>query len=309
MVTMEKIHLAYHQTSKNKRSSKDYLKFDEWKYKNLLKIYHDLKKNKYEVSPHKTFKIVDPKPRTITALNYRDRIVQRLIYNEIQPIFDKTFHNNSYACRKNKGTHKASKITQSYIRKKGIYYFLKTDYSKYFKSINRKILWNCIERKIGCKKTINLIEKFIPRNGFGINIGELLSQLFANVYGHLIDEYIRHELKQKYYLRYMDDIVIFGNNISELKVIKSKLESYSKKLGLKFSKWHISNTNKGVNFVGYRIFDNYKLIRKSSIKNAKRKIKQLNDEDLKLFLNSWFGHISHANSFNLKNKLLKIRNQ
>lgn len=303
IVTLENLQISLHETAKNKRTGLDYLEFDQWRYSNLLEIHNELISGRYSVSPYINFKVYDPKPRTITALQFRDRVVQRAIYNYIQPIFEKTFLPNSYACRKGKGTHLAAKITQSYTRKKGVRYFLKTDFSKYFMSIDRGILWGVIDRKIGCKKTKSLIEKFVPRYGVGINIGELLSQLFANVFGNQVDMFIKHKLKVKYFLRYMDDIVIFGNSYDDLFDKKERLDVFSRSIGLKFSSWHISPIEHGVNFVGYRIFKDFKLLRKSSIKRAKKKLKTLEGVDRDRFLASWRGHISHANSYNLQKRL------
>ncbi|MDM1545497.1 Retron-type reverse transcriptase [Ignatzschineria indica] len=303
IISIENLISAFKSTAKNKRSSVDYLQFDQWRYLNLNKIHNDLKSGKYQISDYIYFKIKDPKPRNIVALQFRDRIVQRAIFNVIQPIFEKTFLPNSYACREDKGTHKACRITQSYTRKEENQYFLKTDFSKYFMSIDREILWKLIERKIGCKQTLSLIERFVPKTGVGINIGELLSQLFANVYGNQVDMFLKHQLKIKYFARYMDDIVIFGGSYEELKEVKESLEEFSKSIGLRFSKWFINHKSKGVNFVGYRIFPDFKLIRKSSVKRAKRKLNRLSGIDRERFLASWLGHISHANTYNLKKRL------
>lgn len=210
----------------------------------MTKLHFDLKRCSYKLGDYIHFTVMDPKPRNIVALQFRDRIVQRAIYNIIQPIFEKTFLPNSFACRKGKGTHRASIITQSYSRKVGNSYYLKTDFSKYFLSIDRKVLWGRIERKIGCKETLKLIELFIPKSGSGINIGELLSQLFANVYGNNVDMFLKHDLGVKYFVRYMDDIVIFGPSYIYLRNIQNKLKVFiENKLNLKFSRWHISRVD------------------------------------------------------------------
>lgn len=303
ITSIESLQLALMQTAKNKRCSLDYLEFDQWRYSNILNLRNEIVSGRYKVSPYINFKVLDPKPRIITALKFRDRIVQRAIYNHIQPLFEKTFLPNSYACRKGKGTHLAARITQSYLRKPGIRYFLKTDFSKYFMSIDRSALWTEIDKKVGCKKTGLLIEKFIPREGVGINIGELLSQLFANVVGHQFDMLLKHEVKAKYFLRYMDDIVMLGADYSSLLEAKDRLGALASDLGLRFSSWFIAPIESGINFVGYRIYRDFKLIRKSSIKSAKRKLKRLTGEERARFLASWKGHISHANTYNLQKRM------
>ena len=165
-----------------------------------------------------------------------------------------------------------------------------------------------IEKKIHCSKTKGLIYSIVGEEGKGIPIGSLTSQLFANVYGNIIDYHMQHTLKQKYWARYMDDIVVLGNSISELKVLFDEIKSFAKNvLLLDISRWQISPVSKGVNFLGYRIWQKYKLIRKSSVLRAKRKIryylKNNKIEELNRFIASWKGHVSWANSHNLQNYL------
>lgn len=308
IISIQNLLDAFHQTSKGKSRSHDYLEFEQYAYFSLTKLHHELDSGLYSVGDYINFTVFDPKPRNITALQFRDRIVQRAIYNVIQPIFDKTFLPNSFACRAGKGTHRCAITTQSYMRKSGSNFYLKTDFSKYFLSIDRRILWDRLERKIGCAPTLNLIEKFVPKIGVGINIGELLSQLLANVYGNILDYYLKHDLRIKYFTRYMDDIVIFGESVDDLKCIKNKIDNFAhRELKLKFSKWYIKPCSSGINFVGYRIFNDFKLLRRDSIKRAKRKIKKYTSRkdfgNLKKFLGSWLGHIAHANSFNLKRRM------
>lgn len=307
IISLDNLYNSLYQTSKNKSNSLDCLKFMEWEYSNMTKLHFDLKNGSYTLGEYIHFTVMDPKPRNIVTLQFRDRIVQRAIYNIIQPIFEKTILPNSFACRKGKGTHRASITTQSYSRKVGNSYYLKTDFSKYFLTIDRKVLWERIERKIGCKETLKLINLFIPKYGSGINIGELLSQLFANVYGNIVDMFLKHDLKIKHFVRYMDDIVIFGSSYNYLRDIKRKLKDFiDQKLNLKFSRWHISSVERGINFVGYRIFPDFKLIRKDSVKRAKRKIKKYKNDGeydkLERFIASWSGHLKHANTYNLRRR-------
>lgn len=257
----------------------------------------------YEPLPPFHFTIFEPKPRNITALQFKDRIVQHSIYSVIYPIFNKTFLPNSYACRKGFGTHKCANDVQFASKRNRDGWYLKTDFSKYFHSIDRSLLWKAINSKISCIKTKELIEKFVPKNGVGINIGELLSQLFANVIGNFVDMWLKHTAKIKTFFRYMDDIVIFGNSQEELTILKDELKIFCDTIGLKFSKWFIKPVKTGINFVGYIIFPDYKLIRKDSIRRSKRKLRILAGEDRERFLASWLGHIGHANCYNLKQKL------
>lgn len=305
IVSEQAFYEAYRRTSLGKKAKKDYLLFSFWEHVNLHNLRFSVINNTYRPQPPTAFPVFDPKPRTISAPKFSDRIVQHAIYHVAYPLFDKTFLPNSYACRRGFGAHKAAKDVQAEMRKakhKG-WWYLKTDFSKYFHSIPRKILWWAIDRLIKCHKTKNLVELFIPRDGVGLHIGSLLSQLFANVFGNIIDMYIKHTLKIKTFFRYMDDIVIFGRDRTTLRAIKKFLLNFCSKLGMRFSKWFTKPLSAGINFVGYRIWATHKLIRKSSIADAKKKLRTLSPEKLAKFLPSWYGHLQHADTFNLKKRL------
>lgn len=303
IITRENFYNALRSTSKGKRNKFECLAFLEKEYSNIELLRNEIINDNYLPAKPTRFAVYDPKPRTITALQFRDRIVQHAIYSILYPIFNKTFMPNSYACRKGYGSHRTSRDVQARMRKSTGGWYLKTDFSKYFHRIDRHILWKQIERKVGCYKTLSLIEKFIPRTGVGLNIGELLSQLFANVIGNVIDHFIKHELKIKYFFRYMDDIVIFGETKEHLSAVKQNLQVFCEDMGLTFSKWFIHPISSGINFVGYRIWSTHKLIRKDSINRAKRKLRRLKGTDRIKFINSWTGHLQHADTYNLKKRM------
>jgi len=305
IVDIKNLQIAYKKTCKGKRETYSYLEFKEFDQHNLINIQQELINNKYKIGNYRHFYVYDPKKRLISALCFKDRIVQHALCNIITDIFDKTFLKNSFACRNNYGTHKGVIYIQSLLRKHNYKYFLKTDFSRYFPSIDTNILHKMIRRKIKCNQTYNLIKLILPFNHTGIPIGNLTSQLFANIYGNSIDYYLKHNLKINHFARYMDDIVVLGNSYKELYDIYNKIKEYSESyLKLKISKWNVSSTKKGINFLGYRIWKDYKLIRKLSVIRAKRKVKKyLLEKDydkLNRFIASWHGHIQWGNSHNLK---------
>lgn len=300
---------AYRNASRHKKHSYGYLIFRQYEAANIENMIAQLNAGTYVPGDHNVFYVYEPKERKISALPFLDRIVQHSLYKTINPIFEKTFLPSSFACRTNKGTHRGVKYVQSLIRKlpDGAW-FLKLDFKSYFHNVDRKILWKEIDSKIKCRKTVELLEKFHPREGKGLPIGNLTSQLLANIYGNILDRYLQHELKVKAWARYMDDTVIFGESQEELVEIHKKLTEFvTTKMLLNWSKWSIKPVTSGINFLGYRIFKNYKLIRKDSVRRAKRKIhryrKSGNIEKLEKFLASWKGHIQWADSHNLKRKL------
>lgn len=303
IIDKAKFYDAFANASKGKRDKYEYLRFAEWQYYNMSKLRESILMAIYKPQEPTQFTIFEPKPRNISAPKFTDRIVQHAIYSVIYPIFNKTFLPNSYACRKGYGTHKAAKDVQAAARKHSKWWYLKTDFSKYFKSILRSLVWWAIDKTISCKRTIHLLETVFPRDGVGLPIGALLSQLFANVVGNIVDMFIKHALRIKTFFRYMDDIVIFGKSRLILLNIKNYLSDFINKIGLKFSKWFIRPITSGINFVGYRIWATHKLIRKDSIARAKRKLKTLVGEEREKFLASWRGHLQHADTYNLQVKL------
>ena len=305
---IDNIRLAYKKAVKGgNRYTVSHLKFKENLEANLYLIQQQLKNEVYKHGEYHTFKVYEPKERVISSLPFKDRVVQHAINNIVEPIFEKGFYRTSYACRKNKGTHVGVKSVQASIRKtikNGPVYYLKMDFSKYFHSINIDILFKEVCRKISDKRVVALLRGFAGDFKTGIPIGNLLSQLFANIYGHIFDRFVKTKLRMKNYFRYMDDTVIVCNSKSELVAVQRKLALFSKLyMKLRFSKWYINALSKPLNFLGYRITDNYKLIRKDSVIRAKRKIKkhllQEDLEKLKMFLASWSGHLRSADSWNL----------
>lgn len=321
---IDNIRLAYKKAVRGgNRFTTSHLKFKENLEANLYLIQKQLENETYKHGEYHTFKVYEPKERIISSLPFRDRVVQHAINNIVEPLFEKGFYKTSYACRKDKGTHIGVKTVQSKIRKvilDGPVYYLKMDFSKYFYSIDINILLKEIKRKISDSRVFELLKQFAGNLKIGIPIGNLLSQLFANIYGHIFDRFIKTKLRIKHYFRYMDDTVILCNSRDELKRTQRKLSLFSRLyMKLKFSKWYINSLSQPLNFLGYRITDKYKLIRKDSVVRAKRKIKKylenLNFDKLIMFFASWGGHLRSADSWNLvkfinkENELWKMKIQ
>lgn len=306
ITTIENLRDAYRKTANNKRMTWGYLEFKEYAESNLLLIQEELKDGAYKIGEYRNFIIYEPKPRLISALDFKDRLVQHALCNIITPIFEKSLLPYTFACRVGLGTHAGVRHIQALMRSKGTTHFLKTDFSKFFPSVDHAILHKMIDRKIGCELTLKILREIIPTFGKGLPIGSLTSQLFANVYANPIDHFIHHELKHRYWARYMDDIVILDYDSARLRSSFEQIAEFSKKeLKLSISKWSIGSVTQGVNFLGYRIWHDYKLLRKDSVVKAKRKVAKFvrhNDNDsLIKFIASWRGHAQWANSHNLFN--------
>ena len=307
---MDNLRLAFAKTAKAKKITYGYLQFNEYAEANLALIQEELLSGQYRIGQYRQFIVREPKPRLISALDFKDRLVQHAVCNVISPIFEAILLPNTFACRDGKGTHAGVHYIQSKVRQTGYKYFLKTDYSKFFPSVDRVVLHRMIERKITCQKTLAILQEIIPPEGCGIPIGSLTSQLFANVYGNAVDRFIHFELGHRHWARYMDDIVILGSDLEALRNDFKKIEVFSREvLKMRISKWQASPISQGINFLGYRIWPTHKLIRKDSVKRAKRKIARYvangNDLALQKFVASWRGHAQHADTCNLFNYLEK----
>lgn len=298
---------AYARAQEGKKSSSGFLNFQENAAQNIETIYEELKNKTWQPKPFREFVIYEPKRRLIQAPCFADRVVHHAIYSVLEPIFDATFLPWSFACRKQKGTHAGVRFVQSQIRKPGNTHFLKTDFAAFFPSINANILHLEYGKKISCRQTLGLLEKIIPPNSIGVPIGSLPSQLSANVYGNILDQFLHHE-KKVTFARYMDDVIVMGDCPEYLRSIKDEIELFAaQKMQMKFSHWQVSPVSRGINFLGYRIWPGHKLIRKDSARRAKRKIKAISDrgdtEALARFVGSWLGHTDKADCHNL-NKYL-----
>lgn len=307
IIAPENMQRAYYKTSKGKRETNGYKDFAPVATMRLRGISRALEAERYVQGLPRVFAVYEPKKRIISALPFQDRVVHHAINNVIEPIFDEVFLPQSYACRQGRGTHAAARDVQAELRRMHRdghkTWVLKTDFSKYFHSLDCAILHKEFRRKISCKPTLHLLEQLIPPSRTGIPIGELLSQLSANLYGHIVDRWMVHTKRVTNFFRYMDDIVVLGTCRHKLHQLRHDLEAFASTIGLSFSHWNVQPAARGINFVGYRIWRTHKLLRKDSVLRAKRKIKRYikhgEHDRLERFLASWLGHAKWADTHNL----------
>jgi len=195
---------------------------------------------------------------------------------------------------------------------------LKCDISRYFQNINHDILFNLVKKKIRDQEILNLIKTIIDSHSPGVPIGNLTSQLFANIYLNELDKFIKHTLRLKYYLRYMDDFLILGYNKKELWSLKDQIQEFLRqRLKLEFNpkQLGVSPASQGIDFLGYVVFPYYCLLRQSTIrryiKKIKAKIKKsgpnfLSSPEFKRSWASWRGYAKFAESWHLRKKIVKL---
>lgn len=243
---------------------------------------------------------------------FPDRIVHHAVINVVENIWDNLFISDSYSCRKGKGQHAGSKRCMEYVRK--YKYCLKCDISKFYPSINHDVLKQILRKKIKDEKLLSLLDTIIDsiEGNKNVPIGNYLSQWFGNLYLNELDMFVKHSLHCKAYLRYCDDFVFFSNSKEELRYYLTSITPTLDFLKLTLSKKEIFPVNQGIDFLGYRHFPKYVLVRKSTAKRIRKRMShieerllngKLSKERARSEIASAEGWLNHANSYNLKNKL------
>lgn len=334
-LTISELFQAYYDCRKAKRNTWNALLFEQNLERNLMDLYYELISQQYQPGRSIMFVVTRPKPREVWAANFRDRVVHHVLYNRYADHFYRRFIYDSYACIPEKGTLRAANRVQHFIRSATYNHttpawFMKADIANFFVSIDKSILdsllmkhithpwWVWLARTILHSdpkenvyvKSDSVLLAKVPhhksllnaKRGFGLPIGNLSSQFFANVYLNELDQYAKHTLKLKYYARYVDDIVAIGPSGSKLNEAYENLSKYAdSKLGLKFhpNKKEINKVAVGVNFVGYIIKPRCKHIRRSTIENMYKRFSMHTEfKPLRATINSYFGMLRNANAYN-----------
>ena len=323
----ENLYNAYLKARQNKRYHSDVLAFSANLEENIISLQNELMWHMYKTGLYRRFYIHDPKTRLVAALPFRDRVLQHALNTVIEPLFERKFIYDSYACRARKGTHAGADRVTNFLRRRqrecDKVHCLKCDIAKYFPSIRQDILMRILKRTIACEDTLWLIQEILSswpdyeqNNIKGIPIGNPSSQLFANVYLDQLDHFVKEILQEKYYVRYMDDFVILSAKKQHLWRIKGEIERFlEEKLDLQLNhKTGIWPVSQGIDFLGYRIWSTHRKLRKSSVKRMKRRFKvfrkklvagRISEEKVNASIQSWLGHASHCDSYNLRKKLFK----
>lgn len=314
IVHPDNLYLAYTKARKGKRWQNVVQEFEKDIDGNLTRLHKMLCAKKFTTSNYRSKTIHEPKKREIYILPFfPDRIVQHALVQVLEPIWDNLMINDSYACRKGRGMHQGSRKVMNHVRR--YKYCLKGDMSKFYPSIDHDILMKILEQKIKCKDTLWLLEDIVRSFEGGKNtpIGNYTSQWFGNLYLNELDIQIKQTHKQKAYIRYCDDFVLFGDSKSRLHALKNWIEKYLwNRLKLSFSRWSIFPVAQGVDFLGYRHFKKYILLRKSTAKRVKKRLRRLPGllkdghitiEQYRSSLASTKGWLKWANTHNLTIKL------
>lgn len=354
------LYRQYLQCRRRKRGTINALKFELNAEENLFQLSEELRNKTYQARKAVCFIVEKPKLREIIAADFRDRVVHHVLIERLERVFEPIFIHDSYACRKGKGVHAAVNRLHSFIRNQAgnnqPLYYLQLDIKNFFINIDKNILYGLLRHKLRHKDLLWLAREVIfynPAQDYvikgnprltaklpahksllhsdgksGLPIGNLSSQFFANLYLNELDQYVKHTLKCKHYLRYCDDFILLDTNPQRLAEFKSSIERFlEEKLHLTLNEKYgaILPVSNGINFLGYIIRRDYLLVRKRVIVNLKAKLGQfyvqlvtLNSatqicyrydysllNQLRAVIASYLGHMNHADSFHLKQSIFE----
>ena len=327
IISLENLFLAWKEFKKGKGSKSDVQEFELNLEDNIFQLHSELKNHIYVHSPYTAFYVKDPKLRHIHKACVKDRVLHHAIFRILYPVFDRNFIFDSYSCRIGKGTHLAVDRLETFIRKLSknnhkTVYALKCDVKKFFDSIDQTVLLNIIKRKIADLETIwlieNIIKSFSKSDNHGLPLGNVTSQLFANIYLNELDQYVKHTLRSKYYIRYCDDFVILRPDKNSLIELAKKIQRFlvnSLGLSLHPNKILIRNARRGIDFLGYVLLPYHRAMRTKTRRRITSKIIKKRDEfeserglvseeSFRQSLNSYLGCSRHCDGYSLEREII-----
>ncbi len=334
IISLPNLYYAYSQAIKSRKDA-TLFGFNKDIHGNLWRIHLELLRQTYEPSTYTVFHVKDYKERRIMAPHFRDHVVHHAIHNWLEQIYDASFIYDSYACRKGKGTHKGFFRVKKFAGRHKGGYFMKCDITKYFYSIDQHTLLEIIRKNIKDESLLGLLEKIIgshnekimpyhientdvPEQKKGIPIGNLTSQLFANIYLNELDYFAKHELRIKHYVRYVDDFIMFSDDKKVLHEVWEKIRGFLHGrlyLCLEKRKTQINKVSFGVDFTGYVARGSHVRVRTRNWRRFRAKLGsriyewrrgRLEPESLGASFASYTGHLSHTNSGKIKERVHRL---
>lgn len=308
---------AWKEFARGKTKKKDVQEFELHLMDHILSLHQDLLAKIYTHGEYQAFRISDPKPRNIHKASVRDRLLHHAIYRSLYPFFDRTFIADSYSCRVDKGVHKALDRFTAFGNKTSknhttTLWILKCDVRKCFASVDQQVLLNILKKRITDPDTLWLLERVIGSfnsgvSGRGLPLGNLTSQLLINIYLNELDQFMKHRVKAKYYIRYADDFVVFSRDKKELQDILVLIDAFLR-LSLWFElhpdKVFIKTLASGVDFLGWVHFPDHRVLRTVTKKRMFRRIEEAKGKEE--VVASYGGLLSHGNGYTLRKKLLEL---
>lgn len=319
---------------RHKRFRPDVLEFEYFCERELVRLQDELSTGRYQPGAYRSFWIHEPKLRLISAAPYRDRVVHHALCNVVEPIFERSFIEDSFACRDGKGTHAGQRRAQHFARQYA--YVLKADIEKFFPSIDHQIVCQLFAAKIKDRRVVSLLEQIVKHSNEqpevvqyfpgddlftpyerrrGLPIGNQTSQFLANVMLNPLDHFVKEVLQIRGYVRYCDDFLLFSNDKQQLAEARRAIRRYLQtlRLTLHTHKSVIFPVRTGIPFLGYRIFPTHCLLAKENVHRFRRRLRRMQQEyaagnihakQVQQRIVSWLGHASHANTHHLTAEIL-----
>lgn len=325
----EHLFAAWEEFRKGKSSRVDVQEFEIRLEENIFALHRELMTGMYRHGSYSAFMICDPKQRPIHKATVRDRVLHHAVFSALNPVFEPAFIAHSFSCRRNKGTHRGVDALERMLRRVSrnntrACFALKCDVRKFFASVDHSVLLEILARRIKDDRVLRLLENIIAsfssespklNSGKGIPIGNLTSQLFANVYMNEFDQFMKHELGIRHYVRYTDDFVIVENNEETLRSLLLPISNFLQKklhLDLHPHKVTIRKYSEGIDFLGYVLRPHHRTLRTVTKRRMLRKLHEKaekcvagmrTEESCEHSLQSYLGVLSHANAHRLSQEL------
>ena len=335
LYSFENLERAYWQARKHKSNNPKVIKFEKHWRLNLCILLRELRTKTYKPLPLMKFVLRDPKTRLICVSDFRDRIVHHALVNILQPIFEPRFIFDSHASRKGKGTTTALRRFDQFKRKVTVNgsllsarrtandvagYALKADIRHYFQTVDHEVLLRIISKHVKDNDVLWLVRVILDNYdseapGKGMPLGNWTSQFFANIYLNELDQFVKHSLKAKYYIRYVDDFIILHESRTALQEYERKIQMFLQdvlKLELHPDKCQIVSLKRGISLLGFRVFYHHKRLRKRNIRKIKGRLKEylksyekglLSASDILETLQGWSAYAMQGNTYNLRKRL------
>jgi hypothetical protein len=331
----ENLRLAFKAARRGKRGREDVAEFEYDLEENLLELQKELQEETYKPGKYRNFSIRDPKPRLISAAPFRDRVVHHALCRVIEPLFDRRFIFDTYACRKGRGAHAAIDRAQEFAVKYP--HVLKCDIERFFPRMDHAILYEGFQRVIADKQALRLCKSILD-GGAGIHeesapayfagdhlfsvlrprglpIGNLTSQFWANVYLDPLDQFVKQTLKCPAYVRYVDDFLLFSARKEDLHAWRLAIIQFlaERRLTLHEAEAQVFPTRTGIPFLGWQVFpDHLRLKRRNGVAfqrryaaiRRKRQRGRITREKMEASLRGWIAHVQHGQTWGLRRALI-----
>lgn len=328
----ESLFRAWESFRSGKGGRADVREFECGLERNIFALHRELRSQEYRHGPYQAFTVCDPKPRRIHKAGVRDRIVHHAVFAALEPLFDPSFFAHSYSCRKGKGTHRAVRTVNAWLRQvsgngRRPCFALQCDVHRFFESVSHPTLLDLVARRIHDPEALRLVANIVGSFATGsadlgppkgLPLGNLTSQLFANIYLGELDQFLKHGLRVTRYARYTDDFVIVSADPGELVSYIGPIRAFLQdklQLHLHPRKVTIRKFRQGIDFLGYVLLPHHRVLRTRTRRRMVRRLREkvalhrtgrLSDAGLRQSLQSSLGVLSHADSHDVRTGLLNL---